>query len=128
MSTSTSPVTEGLPGPIDDLPAVFDGYEVALCAEYADPRGGTFVERVSLESDLEDDDIVSVLFTVYGHFESGGVHAIADAVVARDNEGLDYDAARDYALRLAYSIDAGRTHYGVEDMTFDQPDSLKVTR
>lgn len=119
---ATSP---GLQGPIDLLPAAFDGYEVALAVEVTDAHGDSYTERVddpqTLLDMLEEGSPLLLMFTVYGHFPAGGVHAFADAIVVEDGSGHGYEHQRQYALRLAQSIDAGRTAHGILDMTFGDP-------
>ena len=107
----------------DLLPAPFDGYEVALCAELEDAAGERWTERVDLAADLEDlleGYPSSLMFTVYGHFPGGGVHAFADSVITDDNP---YEDARAYAVRLAQTI-AGSPQQ-VLDMTFDAPEGYQ---
>jgi hypothetical protein len=79
----------------------FDAFEVALVAEFPDPSGGTFCERVNgLDEDWMEETL-GTFWTVYGHLTTGGAQAIADFPA--------YNDARNLADALAY----GRPVYEV---------------
>ena len=116
-----------LTAPVSGAPEAFDGYEVALAVETTDARGDSYTERVDDAAHLtrlrESGDALLLMFTVYGHFPSGGVAAISDAIVTSDGDpAYSYETQRAYALALARSIDAGHTVHGVDDMTFPEPE------
>lgn len=87
---------------------VFDAYEIEEVAEYADPGGENFCEPIYTEEDAAnaDEEAIGRMFTLYGHFSTGGVHAIADAPFG--GEAQPRDKALDYITRLAYSIADGK--------------------
>jgi hypothetical protein len=101
-----------LPGPDPDGAEgdIFNAYEVKEVAEYADPSGGTFCEPIETEDEAEaaDAEAIGRMFTVYGVFSTGGVHAIADAVIGEEFTRVK---AFDYITRLAYSIADGKPVY-----------------
>jgi len=115
-----APAIQPLNGPLSDFPSAFDGYEVSLVAEFSDHHDGTYCEVVVSRTHYDEvaPEAIGFMFTVYGHFETGGVTAISDVNITEEN---DYEWARNYALRLAATIDGGHTIFGVSDFTFDEP-------
>lgn len=95
-----------LEAPIGDRAEAFDAYELDVVAEYADPSGGTFCEA---HADESDEEAVGFMFTLYGHFPSGGVHAIADARFG--GEGWSRAEALTYIRQLAGSVADGKPIY-----------------
>ena len=89
-----APATRLLEGPLGPG-EVFDAFEVHDVAEWPDPSGGTYMEPLEAAGEGWEDEIVGRVVTLYGHFPSGGVHAIADAVVSP--ETFSVAEARDYA-------------------------------
>lgn len=61
-------------------PVLYDGYEIATVGEYDQHDGTTACEPLDSEDDdpCDNDDLVNVFYTVYGHLPKGGVQAIAD--------------------------------------------------
>lgn len=114
------PEIQPLNGPLSDFPSAFDGYEVSPVAEFSDHHDGTYCEVVVSRTHYDEvkDEAIGFMFTVYGHFETGGVHAFADVNITPE---FTWEEARRYALRLAATIDGGHTKFGVSDFTFDEP-------
>jgi len=83
---------------------------------------GSFVEQIGtptayLAARLGD---ANFMFTLYGHFRTGGVHAFHDSPVTPEQP---YEQVRQYVLRLAYTI-AGNPER-VTDFTFNEPGVLE---
>lgn len=57
----------------------FDNYEYHPTKQYVDPHGAPYFEQVEPESLREEEENeISVQWTVYGHIPKGGLDAIAD--------------------------------------------------
>lgn len=101
----------------------FDGFEVHLVAEYADPGSTNFCEPVDTPDEYTNakEEAVAFMFTVYGHrtwprydpdeagnvMEDGyGTTAISDFLIETNETNLK--RAHDEALDLAYALAAGR--------------------